>query len=175
MTAPVSASAPQPSWFQRRVLAPVKAQLAQGTSPDAVALALAVGAACGLFPIFGATTVLTVIVAARLRLNPVLAQLANHLLSPAQLAGMLVFARLGAWLWRAPHVPFSPAALREAFARDFWGTLRHFGAAGLHAVSAWVLVAPLVVLALWLPLRPLMRWVAARMAARRGARAASLE
>ena len=97
-TPPTTGPTGAPSWVQRRLVLPVKAQLAQGTSPDAVGLALAVGAACGLFPIFGTTTVLTVLICARLRLNQVLTQPANHLLTPAQFAGMLVFARLGAWL-----------------------------------------------------------------------------
>jgi uncharacterized protein (DUF2062 family) len=151
------------------VVAPIQAQLLQGTSPDSIALALAVGAACGLFPIFGATTALSLLVGARLRLNHVLMQMVNHLLGPLQLACILLFVRAGEWVWRAPHEPLSVAAIRQALHDDTAGALRRFGMSGVHAVSAWLLAAPFLVAALFLPLRYVTRTMARRLAARRAA------
>jgi uncharacterized protein (DUF2062 family) len=44
------------SFWQRRIVAPIKAQLTQGVTPDRLALTLGVGTACSLFPFLGFTS-----------------------------------------------------------------------------------------------------------------------
>ena len=54
---------PRPSVWQRRVVQPIVAQLTQGVTPDRIALTLAVGVTCGLFPFLGLTTALCFVAA----------------------------------------------------------------------------------------------------------------
>ena len=48
----------RPGFFGQRLVPPLRSLLAQGLTPDALALSLAVGMTLGLFPIIGATTLL---------------------------------------------------------------------------------------------------------------------
>jgi uncharacterized protein (DUF2062 family) len=144
-------------FWRRRVLDPVVSLLAQGLAPDTLALSLAVGLVLGLFPIIGATTALCVLAGSALRLNHVAVQLANYLAYPLQLPLILAFVRLGESLVRAPHVTFDPRVLVRHFQQDAPGFLREFAFTGLHGILGWSLVAPPLLLALVLLLRPPLR------------------
>ncbi len=152
-----TASSPRPSFWQRRLVAPLRAQLTQGVSPDQLALTLAVGTACSLLPFLGFTTLLNLVVGFRLRLNQPLLQTVNYLLTPVQLALILVYVRAGEWIWRANPVPLSVPTLVAAFRADPWAFLERFGLTGIHAATAWLFSVPVIVAALYFPLRPILR------------------
>lgn len=159
----VSASAttlPTPSFWQRRLVAPLRAQLTQGVTPDQLALTLAVGTACSLLPFLGATTLLNLGVGLALRLNQPILQTVNYLLYPAQLALILGYVRAGEIIWRAPHVPLSIAQLLAAFRADPRGFLQAFAWTGVYAATAWVLTTPFLIAAIYFAARPLMRRLA---------------
>jgi uncharacterized protein (DUF2062 family) len=151
-----------------RVRAPILSLLGQGLSPETLALSFAVGLVLGLFPIIGATTVLCVLAGYAFRLNHVALQLGNHLVYPLQLPLILAFVRLGEGLLRAPHVTFDPLALVRHFQRDAVGFLREFSLTGLHGILGWALVAPPVLLVLYLALRPPLRRLDGALRAPRG-------
>jgi hypothetical protein len=164
VVAPVSAPTPseiRPSFWQRRVVAPLRAQLTQGVTPDQLALTVAVGTACSVLPFFGCTTLLTLVVGVWLRLNQPLLQTVNYLMSGAQLALILVYVRAGEWLWRAPHLPLSITQLIADFRADPWGFFARFAWTGVHAATAWLLSVPVIVAVLYYALRPAMRRLAA--------------
>ena len=150
------AAAPQGFW-RRRVVDPLVDLLAQGLTPDRLALSLAVGLVLGLFPIVGVTTLLCVAAGFVFRLNHLALQLANHLAYPLQLPLVLAFVRLGERLLGAPRVSFDPLKLVRHFERDATGFLREFGLTGLHGILGWSLVAPVLLLAVFFSLRPLLR------------------
>lgn len=164
-----TAAAPRPSFWQRRLLGPLRAQLTQGATPDRLALTIAVGAACSVLPFFGLTTLFALVVGIWLRLNQPILQTVNYLLGFVQLALILVYVRAGEWLWRAEPVPLSIPTLATAFRDDPWAFLERFGWTGVHAATAWILSVPVIVAALYYPLRPVMR----RLAKRRTVAAAS--
>jgi hypothetical protein len=92
-----------------------------------------------------------------LRLNQPILQTLNQLLGPLQLALILVYVRAGEWLWRAAPVPLSIPTLATAFRDDPWAFLQRFGWTGVHAATAWIISVPVIVAALYYPLRPVMR------------------
>lgn len=148
------------------MLDPIVAQLTQGVTPDRIALTLALGVACGVFPFLGFTTALCAVVAAALRLNQPIIHVVNQLLWPVQLAGIPLFVALGQKLYGAPPVPVDPAEIARVFSespREFW---TRFGLMGLHALSAWLLVTPFLVAALHFGLRPVLRRVASKLPVR---------
>jgi uncharacterized protein (DUF2062 family) len=148
------------------VLDPIVAQLTQGVTPDRIALTLALGVLCGVFPFLGFTTALCAVVAAALRLNQPIIHVVNQLLWPVQLAGIPLFVALGQKLYGAPPVPVDPTEIARVFAdsqREFW---TRFGLMGLHAFTAWLLVAPFLVAALHFGLRPVLRRLASKLPAR---------
>lgn len=161
---PVTATAAvsPPSFWQRRVVAPLRAQLTQGVSPDKLAFTVAIGTACSLLPFLGFTTLLNLGVGLWLRLNHPILQLVNYLLGAAQLALILVYVRLGEFIWRAPPMPLSIAQLLQEFKASPSAFLQHFAWTGVHAATAWLLSVPLIVGVLYFSLRPAMRRLAAR-------------
>jgi uncharacterized protein (DUF2062 family) len=152
-----------PGFWRRRVGDPLVSLLAQGLTPERLALSLAVGLVLGLFPIVGATTLLCVAVGFAFRLNHVALQLANHLAYPLQVPLIFAFVRLGERLLGAPRVTLDPLALARHFQRDATGFLREFGLTGLHGILGWGLVAPALVAAAFFALRPLLRRVDAAL------------
>jgi uncharacterized protein (DUF2062 family) len=144
-------------FWRRRVRDPLVSLLAQGLSPEKLALSLAVGAVLGLFPLLGTTTVLCLLAGAVFRLNHVGLQLGNHLAYPVQVPLILAFVRLGEGLLRAPRVTFDPLALVGLFQQDPAGFLREFSLTGLHGILGWALVAPAVLVGLYVALRPPLR------------------
>jgi uncharacterized protein (DUF2062 family) len=152
-----SGGEPGPGFWRRRVGDPLVSLLAQGLTPERLALSLSVGLALGLFPVVGVTTVLCLAAGFAFRLNHVALQLANHLVYPLQLPLVLVFVRLGERLVGAPRVTFDPLALVRHFQRDAFGFLREFGLTGLHGILGWTLVAPALLAAAFYALRPLLR------------------
>jgi hypothetical protein len=147
----------QPSIWHRRLVAPLRTQLTRGVTPDRLAFTVAVGTACSLFPFLGCTTLLNLAVGLRLRLNQPVLQTVNYLLSAAQLALILVYVRLGELVWQAPPVPLSLMQLIHAFKDSPWIFLQRFAWTGVHAATAWLLSVPLIVAAIYFPLRPVLR------------------
>jgi uncharacterized protein (DUF2062 family) len=152
------------SWWQRRVLGPVVAQLKQGITPERIALTLALGGVLGIFPILGATTLLCGAVGVWLRLNQPLIQLVNYLVYPVQIVLLIPFYRAGERLFGAEPVPIvNVPDLIARFGADPWQFLVDYGLVGLYGIAVWCLVAlPLAVLA-YAVLKPVLGRLAARM------------
>lgn len=153
-------AAPEGFW-SRRVVTPLRVQLTQGVTPDRIAFTLAVGTACSLLPFLGFTTLLNLGVGLWLRLNQPILQTLNQLLGGVQLGLILVYVRAGEAIWGAPAMPLSIAGLLASFRADPWTFLQRFGWTGVHAATAWALSVPLIVAAIYFPLRPAMRRLAA--------------
>lgn len=150
-----------PSLWQRRVVAPIVAQLRQGITPDQIALTLALGAVLGLFPVLGSTTALCAAAGVGLRLNQPLIQLVNYLVYPLQLALLIPFYRAGERLFDAEPVPLvNVPDLVARFGADPARFFVDYGLVGLYGVAAWALVAaPLAALGYAL-LKPTLRGLA---------------
>jgi hypothetical protein len=134
-----------PSWWQRRVVAPILAQLRQGITPQKVALTLALGAVLGIFPILGATTLLCAIAGVWLRLNQPVIQLVNYLVYPVQVALLIPFYRAGERLFGAEPVPIvDVAGLIARFGEGPLQFLLDYGMVGLYGIAVWLLAAPML-------------------------------
>jgi hypothetical protein len=96
-------------------------------APREMALLLTAGLVCGVFPINGCPTVLCLIAACVLRLNPAALQLINSASSPLQIALLVPLARIGARLCGAA-IP----------AGGSWAA--QIGCAAVHAVAGWACV-----------------------------------
>lgn len=151
-------------FWSRRVVGPLRAFLAQGFTPVALARAMALATVCGLFPFLGATTLLTLGAGVALRLNQPVMQAVNYALGPVQLVMIPVFVQAGAWLVGAEAGTVSVAAMFETIRSEtFAEFLRQFGRAGAYAFVAWVAAAPVLFASVFLLTRPaLVRLAAGR-------------
>lgn len=151
---------PRPSFWRRRVRDPIVAQLKQGTTPEKIALTIALGVVLGVFPILGSTTALCLAAAVLLKLNQPVIHLVNWLIYPLQPPLILVFIRLGEKLVGAPPVPFSITEMLQRFKDSPAQFFRDFGLTALHGLGGWLLVAPLIVAILYFAMRPVLRRMA---------------
>lgn len=152
-------TAPRRPFWRRRLVDPVLALLTQGVTPDKVAATLAVGTVCSMFPFLGTTSTLNLGVGLWLRMNQPILQTLNQVLGPLHLVMILIYVRVGEWIWRAEGDDrFSITEMLSSFAELSFGEfLQRFGQAGLHALTAWALTAPLLLAVVYYSLRPMMR------------------
>ena len=147
-------------FWQERVVALVVAQFTQGFTPQKIALTITLGATLGIFPILGATTALCAIAGLWLKLNQPVIQLVNYLLSPVQLALILVFVRIGEWMVHAKPVSFSIPELFRKFHESPAKFMHEFGLTGLHAILAWLVIAPFLTALIYFLLLPSLKKLA---------------
>jgi uncharacterized protein (DUF2062 family) len=143
--------------LRRRIAEPVFSQLRQGITPSKLAFSMALGVTLSAMPVLGVTTLLSVALAAALRLNQPAILAANYLSTPLQILLFVPFFRAGAWLFGAPPVSFSFEQVRAEFALGAWATVARYGDASLRAVFAWALVAPVLTAILYGVLRPILQ------------------
>ena len=127
---------------------------------------MALGVVFGLVPTFGVTTVVSVTVALRLRLNVAAMQLAAHLMSAFQLL-LIPLLRAGARLMGESHqvAHLSLRSLRCFIYQEGWGAAgRLLWRARLGALLLWLLGAIPVVIVLDFGLRVVFRRMLARQA-----------
>ena len=165
MSAPdLAVSAPRESFWQRRIVTPIAAQLQQGITPEKIALTIALGFVLGTFPILGSTTLLCGIAALVFRLNQPIIQLVNYFTYPLQLALLIPFYRAGETLFGKAHIPLSIPLLFQRFGADAWQFLKDFGIIAVQGIVVWCILAPALVAALYFTMRPLLRRLARRTA-----------
>ena len=138
-----------------------------GTSPESLALGIALGVAGGLFPVFGTTTLLCVIVGAIFRVNPVLIQTVNYAMYPVYFPAVALLVVAGQWLFGEEHDVAAMVLLaRLQHNAGWWRTLGQLGRLLGHAVLVWLLLAPPMVLLLR---RLLLPWMGRMVRTRSGA------
>lgn len=142
--------------LRQQLLASVKKRLrciaTSGLTHRKLALTLCIGISLGIMPLIWGTTLICIVLAHVFRLNHVALQSVNYLLYPLQIALLLPFFKLGAYLF--PWGPPVPPNL-------FPSLIRHPELSSLHILSwiivkslaAWLLTvlpsAPLVYGAVW--------------------------
>ena len=148
--------------IEQRLLQPIVALLRQGVTPEKIALTAALGVTIGVFPALGWTTILCTIAALALRLNLPAMQLVNYAMYPVQFILLLPFYRLGEKLFRAPHLPISPAQILAMAKNNLQATVAFLWSTTWHAVVVWAALAPIATAIIYFLLTPLLRRVLGR-------------
>lgn len=148
------------TWFKRffRPLRPtfnrlhriLQQQLAQGTAPRQLALAIAVGATLGMLPIVWGTWAFCALFAYLMRLNQPLVQVAHIIVIPFHILTFVPYFQAAEGLYAHNLLPHDPAqALAEikatpvVFFKDFW-------LLNLQATTVWLVTAPIFLLLFFL-------------------------
>jgi uncharacterized protein (DUF2062 family) len=161
----VNAVPAAPSFWRRRVITPIVAQLTQGVTPEKIALTVALGIALGVFPILGSSTALCAIAGIVIRLNQPIIQAVNYLVYPLQLVLLIPFYRAGEHLLGRAPIPLSITLLVDRFRADAGQFLADFGMIGVGGILVWLIVAPIAIAVIYAatrgPLRKLARGICA--------------
>lgn len=146
----------------------IRGFLSQGTTPGKLGFTVALGMALSCFPVFGATTILCAVIAVVFRLNLPAIEAGNYLALPLQFVLLVPFLRMGERIFHSPRLPLVPSTLISMLRGDPDGTMRLLMADQGHAILAWALVAPGLLLVFSLLLIPLLRWVLGRIGSQPG-------
>jgi uncharacterized protein (DUF2062 family) len=158
------------SWWRRRLLAPVIAQMTRGVSSERIAWTIALGLVLGVFPILGSTTLICLFAGWVLRLNQPILFVFKTLVYPLHLALILVFIHLGERLHGVPLIRFSIPQLLEKFQTDPMRFVHDFGLAAWHGVSAWLLIAPFAIFLIKMATLPALKALALSLEKRKAVR-----
>lgn len=139
------AAPPKVSFWRRRVRDPLYALLTQGATPEGLARTLAWGGVCSMFPILGTTSLLNLVVGQTLKLNHALMQTLNQVLGGLHIVMIIIYVRVGEWIWAAKDNQFSVTEMLRAFHEMTFGDFfRTFAWAGIYSITAWALTSPLL-------------------------------
>jgi uncharacterized protein (DUF2062 family) len=132
-------------FVRNRILMPLQELLLEGLTPNKVALSLALGFACGVYPMLGATTILCLVVGGLFGLNHLAMQLVNYFAYPLQILLVIPQLRLGEFLLNASPLRMS----LHQIARLVYNEPRHsvsvLGISLLHAIVGWFVVSAIAV------------------------------
>lgn len=150
---------PKRTFWQRRVLDPVVAQLTQGITPEKIALTVAVGSATAMFPLLGTTTLLCLLAGIFLKLNQPIIQVVNYICFPLHIWFIVSSLHWGERLFGATHSRLEFRAMRELLITHPLQFIHDFGVTALHACFVWAIIAPFWGTAVYYVALPILREV----------------
>ena len=151
------------NWFYRRGVLPILALLRMGATPRSLAWSIAAGALIGINPVIGSTTLLSLAVTFRFRLNVVATQIANHAMFPLELALVVPFIRLGSRVFHTAAMPLAPRLFVEEARTAPLLLTRHLWMWVWHAFVLWAAMALVAAPLLALAITPLLERLHARV------------
>jgi uncharacterized protein (DUF2062 family) len=136
----------------RRIAAPfttrVQSVFLSGLTPQKLVLTLCIGSALGIMPLLWGTSLLCILFAHVFRLNHVALQSVNYLFYPLQLALLVPFFKLGAWLF--PGGPPLPVNIFSSLIRNpGFSSINVLAYVTLKSLAAWLVTALPVTLILY--------------------------
>ena len=147
----------KPGLWRRWVVGPIVQQLKQGTSPDKLGWTIGTGVAVGIFPLFGIRGWACLLAGMIFKLNQPLLHTFKGLMYPLHLALIIPFIQMGQWIYRQPALNISLDALKKEVERGLMPFWQEFGWVVLRAGTAWLIVAPVLLLAVKWAVTPVLR------------------
>ncbi|CAH8332026.1 unnamed protein product [Eruca vesicaria subsp. sativa] len=141
------------AWFNKKITDPFLQILRRGTEPKQLAFSAALGITLGLFPICGVPVFLCGVAIAFLgsACHAPTVMLANIIATPAELALVVPFLRLGEKVTGGPHFPLTSDALKKVFTGQ--ASQDVFLSIG-NALLGWLVATPFFFIALYVVLLP---------------------
>ena len=125
----------------QKITRKIRQLLAEGTSPQKLALTVATGSTIGLFPVVGVTSALCVGAAIPLRLNLVFIQVVNYMVYPIQLVLFIPYLKAGNHFFQLTQHPVNYQNLLHIVQTDTMAALGEFGYLLLSAILLWAVIA----------------------------------
>ncbi|XP_010455413.1 PREDICTED: uncharacterized protein LOC104737015 [Camelina sativa] len=141
------------AWFNKKITDPLLQILRRGTEPKQLAFSAALGITLGVFPICGVPVLLCGVAFAVLgsSCHAPTVMLANIIATPAELALVVPFLRLGEKVTGGPHFPLTSDALRKVFTGQ--ASQEVFFSIG-NALLGWLVATPFFFISLYVVLLP---------------------
>jgi uncharacterized protein (DUF2062 family) len=111
-----------------------------GLTADKFAFSVSIGIVAGLFPVIGATTVLSLLLTMLFRQNLLVVQSVQWMLAFAQVLLIIPFMQFGAFMLNQQIMPISIEHVNLAFQAGFYSGMRTIGIFHLYAILTWTII-----------------------------------
>jgi uncharacterized protein (DUF2062 family) len=127
--------------FTHKVLIPFRLVPKDGLSPEKLAFSVTIGLLTGLFPVFGATTLLSLLFTFIFRQNLMIVQSVQWIMGVFQVLMIIPFMRLGVWLLNQPEIQINIDQIKMAFQFGLLQGIKTMGVFHLFGIVGWIVVA----------------------------------
>jgi uncharacterized protein (DUF2062 family) len=124
-----------------RILRPLLSLLSQGLTRQKLAWSLALGFACSVHPMVGATTLLCLVVGRVFRLNHLVMQMVNYFAYPIQVILIIPHLRIGEYLVHAKPLRMPLNEIMHFVTTDPRHAIAVLSISLLHATLGWLVMA----------------------------------
>jgi len=129
------------TYFRDKILIPFKLVPKDGLTPDKLAFSVTIGIIAGLFPVFGTTTLLCLLLTLLFRQNLLVVQSVQWLLAVFQIFLIIPFMRLGAFLMNQPELHINLDQIKSAFEPGMMEGIQTLGMFHLYGILSWTVLA----------------------------------
>lgn len=127
--------------FTQKVLIPFRLIPEKGLTAEKLALSITIGIVSGIFPVIGATTLLSLLLTMLFRQNLFVVQSVQWIMALVQILLIIPFMQLGALILNQQTVQISMQQINLAFQPGVLSGLKTIGIFHLYAILTWIILS----------------------------------
>jgi uncharacterized protein (DUF2062 family) len=127
--------------FKNKILIPFRLVPKEGLTAETLAFSITIGIIAGLFPVIGATTLISVLLTLLFRQNLLIVQSVQWILGLVQIVLIIPFMKFGAFLLNQHALHINMHQISSAFQPGFLSGIKTVGIFHLYAILTWIILA----------------------------------
>ncbi len=127
--------------LKNKILIPFRLIPKEGLTAESLAFSITIGIIAGLFPIMGATTLISLLFTFLFRQNVLVVQSVQWLLGIVQIVLIIPFMKFGAFILNQNAIPINMHQINLAFQPGLLSGIRTIGIFHLYALLTWTILA----------------------------------
>jgi uncharacterized protein (DUF2062 family) len=127
--------------LKNKILIPFRLVPKDGVTPENLAFSITIGIVAGLFPVIGATTLISLLLTMLFRQNLIIVQSVQWILGLVQILLIIPFMQFGAFLLNQKVLPVSMAQINHAFQPGLIAGIKTVGIFHLYGILTWTILA----------------------------------
>lgn len=131
--------------------------LSRGLCPKQLALMISLSFVLGIFPLYGVTTLLMLLVSNRLRLNAALMISTGYLFTPLLFVFWIPFIKIGLWMTFQDNQNLSLEGLKSVMDSGGFQVVTEFSELIVLGIIGWLWIVPIVLGVTYFPLLFLLK------------------
>lgn len=126
---------------KNKILIPFRLIPKDGLTPETLAFSITIGIIAGLFPVLGATTLVSLLLTLLFRQNILIVQSVQWLLGLVQVALIIPFMKFGAFITHQQAVHINLHQINLAFQPGIISGIKSLALFQIYAILAWFILA----------------------------------
>jgi len=122
-----------------KFLIPFRLIPAEGLPPEKLAFSITIGIVAGMFPVIGATTILSIMLTVLFRQNLLVVQSVQWIVALAQILMIIPFMQIGAFILNQQELHINTEQINLAFKPGILSGLKTIGIFHLYAILTWII------------------------------------